>query len=135
MKPTINILLVEDDTAMRVFTRASLMKSSFEFGQILEAANGKEAVEMLKKNDVNLILTDINMPEMGGIEFMDWIHNHPIYKNIPVVAVTTVQSKSLMNMLAFWGHGYMNKPFNLDLLEEQLYKFHGKENEHYYLHG
>lgn len=131
----LNILIVEDDPAMRVYTRAMLVKSHFEVGNIYEAENGRKGLEVLGNHDINFILTDINMPEMGGIDFMERVNNHPIHKNIPVVAITTESGKVLMNMLAFWGHGYIQKPFNMGSLEKQLSKFYGKNNEHYYLHG
>lgn len=131
----LNILIVEDDPAMRVFIRASLVRSSLSFGKIFEARNGKEGIEILQNNDINFILSDINMPEMDGIEFMEWIYEHPVCKNIPVIAVTSEHNESLLNRLAYWGHEYIQKPFNLNLLEQQIYKFHGKSDEYCYLPG
>ncbi|MEQ8525967.1 response regulator [Gracilimonas sp.] len=129
-----NVLIVDDEPAIRIHQQVLLRKSSFNVGYIYEAANGIDAIDMLSRNRIDLILTDINMPVMNGMEFLNIIHNHHQFRDIPTVAVTTERDEQLLNMLAFWGHGYIRKPLDLELLELQLSKFYGIKNE-YYLHG
>ena len=135
MKETeLNILLVEDEPAIRVFLKISLMKSDLPIGHVFEAENGKEALEILKSVQTNFILTDINMPVMDGVEFLTRMHSDPVNKDIPVVAVSSVKTDTVKNMLRFWGHGYLEKPFMIGELKEQIQKQHSKSNE-YYLYG
>lgn len=129
-----NILIIEDDPAMRVFMKATLRKSFFPIGNIFEAVNGLEGLKMLAENDVDYILTDINMPIMSGIEFIEQIHNHQLFKHLPIIAITTEKGKKLTNMLSYWGHGYIEKPFTLEILEEELSKFYEENYEHFYLY-
>lgn len=129
-----NVLIVDDEPAIRVFQKVLLRRSRFNIGHIYEAANGIDAIDILSRNSIDLILTDINMPVMNGVEFLNIMHNHHQLKDIPTVAVTTEKGEQLLNMLAFWGHGYINKPLDLGMLEQQISKFYGIKNE-YYLHG
>ncbi|MTI86506.1 MAG: response regulator [Balneolaceae bacterium] len=129
-----NVLIVEDDPAMRVYIKATLLNSSFDVQHIFEADNGQEGYEKLQMQNVNLILTDISMPVMNGIQFLERVSNHPIYRDIPAVAVTTEKDQSLMTMLSYWGHGYVQKPFNLAMLEQEITKM-SKQTHEYYVYG
>lgn len=129
-----NVLIVDDEPAIRVFQKVLLRRSKFDIGHIYEAGNGIDAIDIMSRNRIDLILTDINMPVMNGIEFLNIIHNHQQFRDVPTVAVTTERGEQLLNMLAFWGHGYINKPLRLGVLEQQISKFYGINNE-YHLHG
>lgn len=130
----LNILLVEDEPAIRVFLKISLLKSSLPVGHVFEAEHGKEALEMLQNVEVNMILTDINMPVMDGFEFITRLHNNPEISDIPVVAVTSVNKKVLKDMLSFWGHGYLEKPFTIGELTDKILEQQSDCDE-YYLYG
>ncbi|MGN8224523.1 response regulator [Gracilimonas sp. BCB1] len=129
-----HVLIIDDEPAIRVFQKLLLRRSKFEIGQIYEAGNGIDAIDIMSRNRIDLILTDINMPVMNGIEFLNIIHNHQQFRDIPAVAITTERGEQLLNMLAFWGHGYINKPLSLPVLEQQISKLYGISNE-YHLHG
>ncbi|MBO6586881.1 MAG: response regulator [Gracilimonas sp.] len=129
-----NVLVIEDEPAIRILQRVLLRRSRFNVGDIFEAANGIEAIDIMSRNSIDLILTDIDMPVMNGIEFLSIIHNHHKFKDIPVVAATSESGEQLLNMLAFWGHGYIRKPLRQSMLEQEISKFYGINNE-YYLHG
>jgi two-component system chemotaxis response regulator CheY len=129
-----NVLIVEDEVAMRVYLKLIVSKSSLDINLIHEAGNGKEALEVLTTHPIDLILTDIHMPVMDGVEFLQKVHNHPTLKEIPAIAITTENTSTLTNMLSFWGHGYIQKPANLAIIEDQISKFYTK-NDEYYLYG
>ncbi len=134
-KEAINhVLIIDDEPAIRILQRVLLRRSRFSVGDIFEAGNGIEAIDIMSRNDIDLILTDIEMPVMNGIEFLNIIHNHHKFKDIPVVAATAETGEQLLNMLAFWGHGYIRKPLRQSILEKEISKFYGINNE-YYLHG
>ncbi|MCG8374357.1 MAG: response regulator [Balneolales bacterium] len=129
-----NVLIVEDDLTMRAYMKISLLKCSYKIDQIFEAKNGYEAMAILKKESINFIFTDIMMPQMDGVELMKWLHNQPKYQHVPVVAVTSECGDQLLNMLSFWGHGYVQKPYSMPILENQLSNFYKKNND-YNLYG
>lgn len=129
-----HVLIVDDEPTVRILQQIFLRKSKFDIGQVDEATNGIEAIDILSRKKIDLILTDISMPVMNGIEFLNILHNHPRFRDIPAVAVTSERDEQLLNMLAFWGHGYIQKPVNLAKLETQISKIYGIKNE-YYLHG
>ena len=131
-----HVLIVNDEPEVRIFQQILLRKSTFNIGHVYEAANGIEAIDILSRKEIDLILTEINMPVMNGVEFLNIIHNHHQFRDIPTVAITTERGEQLLNMLAFWGHGYINinNPLNLEMLEQQISKIYGIKNE-YYLYG
>ena len=85
----LRVLLAEDSTFYRNMEKSYLMQEGF---QVLEAENGRIALEMLKKHPVDLVITDIEMPEMNGFELTEEIRKHPGIKNLPIIAVTSLTS-------------------------------------------
>ncbi len=129
-----NVLVVDNEPKVRQHIERMLLKSRFKVKRIFEAENGIEAIEILSRNPVNLVLTGINMPVMSGTELLNILHNHPRFMNLPVIAVTEVKDEKLSNMLSSWGDGYVQKPITTYALENQISKTYGKSNE-YSLHG
>jgi two-component system chemotaxis response regulator CheY len=128
------ILVVDDSEVMQDYLKISLQKCVYKFEEIYTANNGQEAIEVLSKTPIDFILTDINMPILDGIELLTYMNNHPIFKDIPAVAVTTDPSEKLHNMLTLWGHGILPKPFKLDMLEQQISTYYTRDYA-YTLHG
>jgi len=116
------ILIVDDSTAMR-----SLLVSTLEtLGQvaIVQAPNGFEALRMLPREQIDLILTDINMPDINGLELLSFIRNNPIYKNVPVVVISTEGSrKDIEKGLALGANEYLVKPFHPEQLLDVVKRF------------
>lgn len=117
-----NILIVEDDPAMRVVIRRTLMESSIDVGEIFEAVNGKEGLEMLAKHPVDLMLVDIYMPVMDGIEMLDYAADNPDFRDIPAVVVSTENDEKRIDAILRRGMGFVHKEFTTALLEEQIRK-------------
>jgi two-component system chemotaxis response regulator CheY len=107
-----NILIVDDSKTMRKVIRKAIEISGFDIGECWEAGNGREAIKILSLNDVNIILTDLNMPIMNGVEMVREIRKNKNYDQIPVILVTTDGSEERIEELKGIGvSGYIQKPF------------------------
>lgn len=107
-----NVLIVDDSPGMRKVIRKMLQQSGFATGVCLEAGDGLEALRVLQKEPVDIVLTDINMPNMNGEELMEQISINPERKHLSVVVVSTDRSEERMQrMLALGAKGYVTKPF------------------------
>jgi len=121
-----NLLIVDDSPAMRRVIRRVIDLSGLEIGKHLEAGDGQQALEVLRKEWVDLVITDINMPEMDGEELLLQIRQDPAFSSIPVLVVSTDQSETrLAKMLASGANGYIPKPFAPAALSEQLNRLLG----------
>lgn len=121
-----NVLIVEDDLAMRVFIRCSVLKSDLNVEKVYEAGNGKEGLKILKKIRIDLLLTDINMPIMDGMKMLYHIRRHPMLRKVPTTVITTIEDKKLVDTIDRWGLGYIHKPFTQQELEKQILKMDRK---------
>jgi len=122
-----NILIVEDDLITRFLIKRILMEMEPGFNQIYEAVNGKKGLEILQRFNVDLILTDINMPVMDGLEMLGRIRSNPEYKDIPVVVITSKMDEKLERAITESGLGYVNKPFTGQILKKEILNL--KENK------
>jgi len=108
-------LIVDDSSTMRRIIKNSLKRIGFE--DIIEASNGKEALELFK--DVNIIMTDWNMPEMDGLEFVKAVRVQD--KAIPILMVTTNAAKDdIVEALKNGVNNYIVKPFTPETLKEKV---------------
>jgi two-component system chemotaxis response regulator CheY len=85
----IRALIVDDSSVMRKIVERSLRQAGIDLSEVFQAGNGAEALSTLKDSPVDLILCDINMPVMDGIEFIKQLPGIESAKNIPVVMITT----------------------------------------------
>jgi len=107
-----NVLIVDDSSSMRAIIRKIIKVSGFNIGELLEAADGKEAIKVLTDEWVDLVLTDINMPNMSGLELISEMKKDEMLKLIPVVMVTTEGSeKRIQESMKLGASGYIKKPF------------------------
>jgi two-component system chemotaxis response regulator CheY len=84
-----NVMIVDDSGAMRAVIKKVITLSGFKISTCVEAANGLEALEKLKQNWVDVIISDVNMPEMNGLELLQSLSQDPLYQNIsPSVSST-----------------------------------------------
>lgn len=105
------ILLVEDSSSMRSML-ANAIESGEEELEIIEAANGFEALKTLPHHKFDAILTDINMPEINGLELVSFLKNHPLYKSIPVMVISTESTAEDRHRAEALGvEAYLSKPF------------------------
>ena len=106
-----NILVVDDSPTMRRMVMASLRPlREAGFG---EAGSGLEAIEHLALGPVDLMILDLNMPDMHGIEVLEFVRGHHAYRNIPIIVLTTRGDEtSRAEALAAGATHYLTKPFN-----------------------
>lgn len=116
------ILIADDSAAMR-----RMLVSTIELlddYRIVEASSGFEALRILPHEKVDLILTDINMPDINGLELISYLRNNPNYKATPIIIISTEGSQKDIDRGKMLGADeYLVKPFNLSRLQE-LVKFY-----------
>jgi two-component system chemotaxis response regulator CheY len=111
-----NALVVEDSAVMREIIVSSL--AAFPDISAVEVTNGFEALKILPQKSFDIILTDINMPDINGLELLSFIKNHPNYRSIPVVIISTEKSEADRKRgLALGADDYLTKPFDPKDLE------------------
>ncbi|MBA2882671.1 two-component system chemotaxis response regulator CheY [Desulfosalsimonas propionicica] len=116
------ILIVDDSSTMRKIVNRSLRQAGLEFDTVLEAGDGQEAMDLLANEKPDIILSDINMPNMDGIEFLKNKANDDSIKDIPVVMVTTEGGSQDMvdQSMTLGASGCVKKPFTPDQVNEVL---------------
>jgi two-component system chemotaxis response regulator CheY len=117
----IRILIVDDSSVMRKIVERSLRQAGLSLGQVFEAGNGAEALALVQENKVDLILCDINMPVMDGLEFVKSLAGVDNAKGVPVVMITTEGSEGhVVQALSAGARGYIRKPFTPDQVKEHV---------------
>lgn len=117
MQP-INILVVDDSSTMRAMLRKIVRMSGVEVAQFYEAPNGLEGLNALSRYPVDLIMADLNMPEMGGLEMIDQIMQREEWKKIPIVVVSTESSSTRIDDIRARGLNFIHKPFTPERVRE-----------------
>lgn len=106
------ILLVDDSETIRAVLKRAIEMTKLPIDEIVTAQNGKEALEKMKNTWIDIIFTDIHMPEMSGIELVDAMNNNKEFSEIPVIIVSTEGSTVRIEELKNKGiKGYLRKPF------------------------
>jgi len=114
-----NILIVDDDMINRKLIAKIISKKGYQFK---EAANGVEALDAVKQGPVDLVLLDLMMPVMNGMEFLQEIRRDPNYMNLPIIVLTTDDSKR-SEVINLGANDIMIKPVNPTELLEKLEAF------------
>jgi two-component system chemotaxis response regulator CheY len=123
------VLIVDDSTVMRGFIRRVMDLSGFPFQTVLEASDGAEALQVLADNWVDVVLTDINMPNMNGEELVRRLEQDDLLRSIPVVVVSTDSTDSRIHQMRLLGaKGYVKKPFQPETLRDELERVLGVTN-------
>ena len=116
-----NVLIVDDIAAIRKILRHRLQQIGLPLDQVHEAADGVEALTCLNSNDVQLILSDINMPVMDGLQLLRQLKNNPKWNDIPVIMVTTEGAQGkVMEAIGLGAAGYIRKPFTAGQMREKF---------------
>ena len=118
----LNVLIVDDSAAIRKILERVLRHADFQLGEVIEAGDGKEALDKLQAAvNVGLILSDINMPNMDGLEFLQKVKANDGWKTVPMIMVTTEGSQDkVLQAIQLGAAGYIRKPFTADQIKEKL---------------
>ena len=115
------VLIIDDSSVMRKIVERSLRQAGLQMSDVQEASNGAEALAILAKSPVDLILCDINMPVMDGLDFVRRLKGVPNAQNVPVVMITTEGGEShVVQALSAGARGYIRKPFTPDQVKEHV---------------
>jgi len=116
-----SILIVDDSTVTRMILKRTIDMTDVPVEEYVEAADGQEALDILCDRQVDLILSDINMPRMNGMEMIAAVMANEATCNIPVVIVTTHSSDLRINELCSQGvKKYIHKPFTPEQIRDVL---------------
>jgi two-component system chemotaxis response regulator CheY len=116
-----DVLVVDDSAAIRKILQRVLRQTGMVINTIHEAGNGEEALDVLKGHKVALILSDINMPKMDGLQLLATLKSSAEWGSIPVVMITTEGSEAKVSEAVRLGAaGYVRKPFTADQIKEKL---------------
>jgi two-component system chemotaxis response regulator CheY len=117
----VDALIVDDSSVMRKIVERLLRQAGIKLGNVYEAGNGAEALAVLVEHPVHLILCDINMPVMDGLEFVKQLAGVNNAKDVPVVMITTEGSEShVVQALSAGARGYIRKPFTAEQVKEHV---------------
>lgn len=117
----VRALIVDDSSVMRKIVERSLRQAGLDLSEVREAGNGAEALAALQHSTVDLILCDINMPVMDGVEFLRQLQRQEHGKGVPVVMITTEGSEShVVQALSLGARGYIRKPFTPQQVKEHV---------------
>lgn len=117
----IRALIVDDSSVMRKIVERSLRQAGLSMAQVLEASDGAEALAIVQSNKLDIILCDINMPVMDGLEFVKQLAGVENAKGVPVVMITTEGSEGhVVQALSAGARGYLRKPFTSDQVKEHV---------------
>ena len=116
----INVLIVDDSGVMRSMILKTLRMSGVPLGDIHQAGNGREGLDILDAQWIDLAVVDINMPVMNGEEMIDRMHEDPEMKEIPVIVVSTEGSKARIERLEHKGVAFIHKPFTAEIVRDTI---------------
>jgi two-component system chemotaxis response regulator CheY len=117
----IRTLIVDDSSVMRKIVERSLRQAGLETVVVYEAGSGTEGLDLLRAKKVDLILSDINMPSMDGLEFLRQLRAQNLAPGVPVVMITTESSEEHVKQAILAGaQGYIRKPFTADQVKERV---------------
>ena len=120
------VLVVEDSASMRSFVRTALESDARSSAalQVVEASSGFEALRLLPRGPYDLVITDINMPDINGLELISFIRRSELHKQTPVLIISTQSSeRDRARGLALGANSYLTKPFALEDLQNEVWRF------------
>jgi two-component system chemotaxis response regulator CheY len=117
----LKVLIVDDSSVMRKIVERALRQAGLDLEEVREAGNGAEALTEVQKGSLDLILSDINMPVMDGLEFLKNLAGVECAKGVPVIMITTEGSEArVVEALSAGAKGYLRKPFTPEQVKERV---------------
>ncbi len=117
----VDVLIVDDSAAIRKILQRVLRQTDIPIGEVFEAGDGVEALKTLNDRHVHLILSDINMPNMDGLQLLAQLKQNDKWKSVPIVMVTTEGGQGkVIEAVQLGAAGYVRKPFTAEQIKEKL---------------
>ncbi|HEV7292509.1 response regulator [Devosia sp. RR2S18] len=117
---SLRVLTVDDSRTILAMLHHTLSNAGFE---VLQAEDGKQGLDMLKNETVDVVITDINMPVMDGIEFIKQVRASGQYQSLPILILTTETSQDKRDQgKAAGGTGWIVKPFDPEKLISVIHR-------------
>ena len=125
-----NILIVDDSRSMRSVIKKVISMSGFKVDQCFEAENGREALDLLSLQWVDIILSDINMPVMSGFEMLEALRKDRLLESVPVVVISTEgREERMRDAFELGAKGFIKKPFLPEDIKRMLYEVIGVDDD------
>lgn len=117
------ILIVDDSSTIRRMLKKAISMAGLDVGIVMEAADGEEALAALKENWVDVVFSDIHMPNMSGDQLVEKMAADGLLASIPVVIVSSDRNQALRDRLEKWGvQAYITKPFRPESFKEVIHQ-------------
>jgi len=115
------ILVAEDSSSVRKFIFFALKLTGFE---VITAVDGMDALEQLPQNKIDLLITDLNMPNVDGIKLIKTVREDPEYKDLPIIILSSLSAdEDIENGLSAGANSYLIKPFNAKRIQYEISKY------------
>lgn len=124
-----NVLIVDDSAVMRKMVLRTVQLSGLPLGEVHEAGNGQEALDVLAEHWIDLALVDINMPVMNGEEFIRRVRETPEFRDLSTIVVSTESSETRIEAIRDLGALFVHKPFTPETLRERVLEITGVSHE------
>lgn len=129
MASSLNVMIVDDSAAMRAMVKKTLRAAGFSLDKCLEAADGAEGLDILRREKVDVVLSDLNMPKMSGLEMLEQLQREGLVPPCFILVTTEGRKDRLRQALALGARGYVVKPFQPEGLRKILSLFVGEPDE------
>jgi len=118
----LNLLVIDDSPVIRAMIIKTIKLSGRDDIVFYQAGNGKEGLDILENNWIDIVLLDINMPVMDGEELLNIMRNNSAFKDIPVIIISTETSKTRIDLLEKKANGFIHKPFTPEAIASKIYE-------------
>lgn len=125
----INVLLVDDSAVMRAMVMKTLRMSGIPLGEVHQAGNGEEGLQLLRQHGIDLLLLDISMPVMRGDAMLEALRADPAYAELPVVVISSERSEQRLEQMEQMGAVFVYKPFSPEQLRAVVLNVTGMRDE------
>jgi two-component system, chemotaxis family, chemotaxis protein CheY len=126
-----NVLVVDDSAVMRSMIIRILRLSGLPLGEIYEAPNGRDGLQVLDNNWVDLALVDINMPVMNGVEMIETVRKNQATADLPIIVVSTESNSDMVESIRQKHVEFVHKPFTPEVLRSAVLQLTGVSNEQF----
>lgn len=121
----LNILVVDDSSVMRQLIIRTINMCGIEIGEVFEADNGLKGLELLDQNWIDLLLIDINMPIMDGMEMLNLVRKQPETRDLPILIISTESNENRIQKINENRAGFVHKPFTSETLRTRIVEMTG----------